>query len=369
MPDRRRRRHRCRPPAVHAIAAALALAVFLLSSLAVHAQKRGAEQLTRPTVPAKSKPAGTPDTTPSSAPIQIRIGPHAGWPRCVTIGNGTVEALVVPDIGRVMQFRFTGQPGPFWEDPALRGRTPDPKSSDWGNFGGDKTWPAPQADWDKVTPRSWPPPPAFDSMPVEVTVRRDTLVLTSPVDPYYGIRTERVLALHPKSPVMTLTTRYEKVSGPPVKTGVWIITQLEDPVGVFSPIPPRSLFESGYNRQSGDILPANLEVDRGLLSLTRDPARATKIGLDSDRLLWVGRTHMLLIESPRKRGVEYPDQQSSAEIYTNPDPKTYVELEMLGPLSTLNPGDQIEQVNTYTLLPRQSDRPHTDARQALGLAP
>ena len=39
-----------------------------------------------------------------------------------------------------------------------------------GNFGGDKTWPAPQSDWPKLTPRPWPPPVAFDSLPVQATV-------------------------------------------------------------------------------------------------------------------------------------------------------------------------------------------------------
>lgn len=303
----------------------------------------------------------------SQAPIQIRVGPHKGWARCVTIANGVIEAIVVPDVGRVMEFRFIGQASPFWEDPTLRGKAPDPASSDWGNFGGDKTWPAPQADWDKVTPRAWPPPVAFDSMPVEVTVRRDTLVLTSPVDPHYGIRTERVLALQPDAATMTITTTYEKVSGAPLKTGIWIITQLAEPVGVYAPVPVRSLFEQGYNRQSGEVLPADLKVSKGLLSLTRDPSKSTKIGMDTTRLLWVGRTDMVLIESPRQQGAEYPDQQSSTEIYTNPNPKAYVELEMLGPLSTLNPGDRIQHVNTYTLLPRKLDDAEADARRVLGL--
>ena len=34
-------------------------------------------------------------------------------------------------------------------------------------------------------------------------------------------------------------------------------------------------------------------------------------------------------------GNEYPDRGASAEVYTNPDPKEYVELEMLGPLARL----------------------------------
>lgn len=348
----------------------LGLAISLTAGVpTARAQRRGAEALSQPAKP-NSNPTATPvgappALTPSTAPIQIRLGPYFGWKRSVTISNGKVEAIAVPAVGRVMQFRFVGQSGPFWEDTSLRGKEPDPKSNEWGNFGGDKTWPSPQADWDKHTPRAWPPPPAFDSMPVEASFRRDTVVLTSPVDPFYGIRTERVIALDHNAPVMTITTSYEKVEGEPVKVGIWIITQLDEPTGVYIPIPPRSLFESGYNRQSGDILPANLKFDRGLLSLTRDPKQSTKIGTDSGRLLWVGPTQMLLIDSPRLLRGEYPDQGSSAEVYTNPDPKTYVELEMLGPLQTLKIGDRMSQVNTYTLLPRQSSDANADARRVL----
>jgi len=295
----------------------------------------------------------------------MRVGPYFGWERSWTLRNGKVEAIVVPTIGRVMQFRFVGKPGPFWEDPSLRGKSPDPASSEWGNFGGDKTWPSPQADWEKVTGRGWPPPVAFDSMPVETSVRRDALVLHSPVDPHFGIRTERVIRLLPDAAVLSIVTTYEKVSGKPITAGVWIITQLEEPVTAFARLPAASLFPDGYNRQSGDVLPANLKVEDRLLALTRDPARSTKIGTDGDALLWVGAQQMLLIESPRIPGATYPDQQSSAEIYTNPNPKTYVELEMLGPVYTLSPGDRISQTNTYTLIARSQTDPVSDARRVL----
>jgi hypothetical protein len=301
----------------------------------------------------------------SMAPIQIRVGPMEGWDRAFTISNGKVEALIVPGIGRVMQFRMVGANGPFWEDPALRGRVPDPASAEWLNFGGDKTWPAPQADWGTVTPRQWPPPIAFDAMPVEMSVRRDALVMTSPVDPHYGIRTERVVELEPGKAVMKVTTIYTKVEGAPVRVGIWIITQLRDPVGVYARVPARSLFSEGYGRQFGEVPPAGLSVHRGVLSLTRHRQQATKIGMDTDRLVWVGETQVMRIDSPRIPGAEYPDEQSSAEIYTNPDPKAYVELEMLGPLHLLKQGDQISQTNRYTLSRRTSGTPERDALRAL----
>jgi hypothetical protein len=74
-------------------------------------------------------------------------------------------------------------------------------------------------------------------------------------------------------------------------------------------------------------------------------------------LIWVGEKEGLKIECPRNPKGEYPDEGSSAEVYTNPDPNAYVELELLAPLHTLNPGSEIEQKSIYTLYHRKPGMP------------
>src|SRR6266542_30433 len=294
----------------------------------------------------------------------IRTNYH-GWTNSLLISNGRVEAIVVPAIGRVMQFRLTGdEDGPFWENRQLDGKTPDPDSTEWGNFGGDKSWPAPQTDWDKVTPRAWPPPVAFDSMPVEARVDGFVVTLVSAVDPHYGIRTYREIELDLDRPVMTITTTYEKVSGQPLKVGVWVITQLKDPVAAFARLPDFERFRESYNRQS-DELPSHFKIEEGLLSLTRDPKTSHKIGTDAGALFWVGQQAVLRIDSPRKISGDYPDEGCSAEIYTNPDPLAYVELEMLGPLHKMVAGDKITRASSYTLLRRREADPDLEVRRWL----
>lgn len=298
-------------------------------------------------------------------PVKISQGPYHGWQNSFTLDNGVVQTVVVPAVGRVMQFRFTGeQDGPFWENRELDGKLPDAKSSEWGNFGGDKTWPAPQADWPKVTPRGWPPPIAFDAMPVEVRLSRDMVKLISPVDPHYGIKTERRISLVPGKPVMRITTRYDKVEGVPRKVGVWVITQCQSPEAVFAPVPDTTPYVEGFNRQSAE-LPLDLQVKDGLISLKRHPKTSHKIGNDASALLWVGKRVSLLVESPRQPGLEYPDQGSSAEIYTNPDPNAYVELELLGPLSELSIGQSITHTIEYTLSRRTEKSAEAEAWKLL----
>lgn len=278
------------------------------------------------------------------AAISIVKTNYHGWADSYILANGIAEVVVVPVIGRVMQFRVAGDAeGAFWENRALDGKAPTPASKDWGNFGGDKTWPAPQADWPKVTPRSWPPPVAFDSMPVEARVEGDKLRLVSPVDPHYGIRTERVVTLAAAAPQLTIETTYFKTEGRPRKVGVWIITQLSEPEDVCLRVK-----QDKYVKQSDD-LPLDLKFEKDGLHLKRSRSKSTKIGTTASVLEWRNRRLMLTIESPRIPGAEYPDEGSSAEVYTNPDPLPYVELEMLGPLKMMNVGDAIAQTNTYTL--------------------
>ncbi len=297
--------------------------------------------------------------------VSISKTNYHGWPESIAIRNDTVEAIVVPAIGRVMQFRFLGeQDGPFWENRALDGKKPDPDAKEWGNFGGDKTWPAPQSDWPKLTPRSWPPPPVFDSVPLRPSETATEVTLHSATDRFYGLRTIRHITLEKDKPVMKIKTTYEKLEGQPVNVGVWIITQLKDPVAVVAPLPDHSLNAAGYNKQSDD-LPTNLRVANGMVSLTRDTKKPHKIGTDAGTLLWVGDKIIVQIDSPRLAEGEYPDQKSSAEVYTNPDPAAYVELEMLGPLKMMKPGDLISTTNTYTLIRRREADPAKEIRKLL----
>jgi hypothetical protein len=301
------------------------------------------------------------------AKITVTKTNYQGWRDSYILSNGQVEAVVVPNVGRIMQFRFKGGENTFWENPLVYGKAPNIKSEAWGYFGagGDKTWPAPQSEWEKITGRGWPPPGTFDSIPVTARVNRSEVTLISPIDPFYGIRFYRKITLEPEKPVMKVTTTYEKVKGKSKDVSVWIVTQLRDPVAVYAALPEASIFPEGYNKQSED-LPANLKVDNGLLSLTRDRNKSHKIGCDASTLLWMGEKVAVRIDSPRVSGASYPDNNSSAEIYTNLDPKAYVELEFLSTLKTLRVGEKMDLTTTYTLIPRITENAEQEARKILG---
>ena len=290
---------------------------------------------------------------------------YHGWSNAVRLGNGIVEVIAVPEIGRVMSFRFIDGENVFWEDRSLDGGRGDAAGKEWVNFGGDKTWPAPEADWGRYTGRKeWMPPPAFDALPVIAKLESNSMILTSPVDPFYGIRTIRRVRLMPGQPAMTIETTYERVSGQPSKVGIWVITQFKNPVGIYVAPPAHSVFPNGYFIVPGPAWPALKRKADGI-EITRDPTSPHKIGSDADRLLWVGEKEMCLVVSPRVSNAEYPDGGASGEVYTNPDPKPYIEIETLGPLALMKPGDKIARTNRYTLFRRTTADAADEARRLL----
>ena len=306
----------------------------------------------------------------SEAKVTVAQTNYHGWSDAVVMSNGRVAAIIVPSIGRVMQFGFVGEEGVFWENRSLDGRISDPQlivwaAKEWVNFGGDKTWPSPEADWSKFTSRkSWRPPPSFDGWGNSVRLDGSKLILSTLEDPFYGTVAEREIRLHSRKPEMTITTTYRRTKGEPAVIGIWVITQLKEPLGLFAPVPKKPIFSEGHVLLAQNP-PPSLKVESGLVSLTRNPAAAHKIGLDGDSMLWVGEKHVLQIDSPRVRRKQYPDRASSTEIYTSADPLPYIELETLGPLHSMKAGDKIERKNTYTLSRRSKPTPEAEARSIL----
>ena len=306
---------------------------------------------------------GSPAPKPSGKrKVTIRKASYHGWPDSYFLSNEETEVVVVPAIGRIMQFGFIGEEGVFWENRALDGQAGNWNAREWINFGGDKTWPAPESEWSKFTRRKeWRPPPAFDALPVEARIDKNDLVLTSPVDPYLGIRTERRVHLDPVQPVMTITTTYEKVRGETSDASIWVVTQLKEPEMIFVPRRADSKLAFLIPRP-----PPSLRTNAQWLALTRNPKASHKIGSDAGAMLWVGARCALLIEAPRLAGANYPDQGSSVEVYTNPDPLKYIELETLGPLVTLKAGKKTRHQNVYRLFRRTESNAEAEARKLFG---
>ena len=290
----------------------------------------------------------------------MTVGDFGGW-ESLWLRGGGAEVVVVPAIGRVMQFRLLDDPccDPFWHNLKL-GPAMAPDENGWINFGGDKAWPAPQSAWASMVGKGWPPPPTFDAVAHTATVEGGAIVMLSPVDPAYGIRVRRRIAMDARAAVLEIQTTFEKVSGPPVRVAIWTITQLAPPSKMVAFLPARSAFPGGYRRMM-PAEPLNLSVADGRLTMERNPREKTMIATDADRLEWksdaLDGADLVIEQSSASAapGAVWPDGTHS-QIYTNPDgPDAYVELELLGPLHDLAPGQSASLTSRYEL--HRRDRP------------
>ena len=302
----------------------------------------------------------------ASAPVTAVVTNYHGWDNSVVINNGVVEAVIVPAVGRLQQFRFAGDTnGALWENPRTLGRAAT-GSGFYPNFGGDKAWPSPQSEW------GWPPPKGFDGTVNTVSFTNGVVTLVTPVDATYGIRTTRIIELAPNSTFMQIRTIFERTAeSSKTNLGVWIDCQatVASDSRCYVPVPKSSIFPNGYtttgSAQFTAALPLGFTNANGLISfgVNSDPANH-KVGFDGNTLLLVGPSLSLRLDARRIPGATYPDGNSSTEVYTAGS-NHYFELEMLGPLSALPVGGKVEFFTLYNLYHRTEATTDAEAQKVL----
>lgn len=299
--------------------------------------------------PRELEAAAQPDPTG----VRLDATGYGPWPNAHLVASTVAEVVVVPEIGRVMQFRLAGDhDGPLWDNAALAVAE---GSAVWRNYGGDKAWPAPQAKWEEQTGSSWPPPRGFDG--AGCVARRDgaSLVLESPTDADFGISVERRITLEAASARLTITTRYRKHEGSPVEVAVWVVTQVKAGLSSFMRA-DAARCGGPWCRQTLGRPSAAVERRGAIVGVGRDPAQNFKIEAAGHTLVWVGERHVLRVDALEAPGGE-PAREATVQVYGNKDPVAYVELETQGAPRLLRIGEACELTNLYTLAPRS----HPDA--------
>ena len=318
-------------------------------------------------------------TTAATARVTVTHTTYKGWTDAYRLSNRTVDVVVVPGIGRIMAFEFTGHPetSPMFNNHAELGKpavhTPGVYPQDWANDGGDKLWPSPQSDWPRHQPKSWPPDPSFDEGPYAVTRLHDGLRLTGPLSPYYRIQVVRDITLPLHGAQVNIRDTFlrsrdaaGKQDGFPV--GIWSVSQVRGGATVYLPLNRRGLFPGVGLISLGDkpqLLP-NWRVRGNTVAVTRPSGQGTKMGVD-DAAGWMaclfGGDLLFSERFTRRPHALYPDKGCNAEVYTNGDDKTpYIEMEVLSRMTHLRAGRRLTRTLCWRLQ-RLPSRPR-DAAEA-----
>lgn len=290
-----------------------------------------------------------------------------GWPGH-SLANGLVTVGVVPAIGgRIMQYDLGKRPF-LWVNPAELGKVHPPTAEGpWRNYGGFKTWIAPQHAW-RSGMGNWPPAPTLDRGAWTVTPGpadegSAVLTLESPVEVLdgwqaKGLKLARRCTLTRGSTRLRVEQAVTNAGQHPQVVSLWDVTQMagchpgvDDPehFWVYFPKHPRSAYGprgfmsyatnpasipglSQYHELAGDGLVGVQYLRRG-----------GKLGADS-QAGWIAAVDERDGFTYVKRfavtaDAAYPEGPNTVAVYTHPDPAApYVEVEVMSPLAELEPG-------------------------------
>jgi hypothetical protein len=277
-------------------------------------------------------------------PCTASIDDFRGW-KAVYLANGLVTVAAVPDIGgRIMAYNL-GDYEYLFVDPTLAGKlfTAEQNLGDgtmvcWKNYGGDKTWPAPQG-WDG--PDQWPGPPdpildtgRYELTGIEAVGNQAGLSMISPRGSSTGVRITRAVKMRAGSSRLQLQLTFTNTAKRTVRWSIWDVVQLgagragaggrygyDNSCVVTAPLNPRSSFPGGYTLLFGKPDNPQWQADwqRGLF-LASYQFQIGKVGLDS-RGGWIAFANTAAGYAFVQRfevepGGLYPDHGSDVECWT-----------------------------------------------------
>lgn len=277
--------------------------------------------------------------------MRIERIPYAGWPNCYRVSNGEVELVLTADVGpRIIRYGFKDGQNLFLELERDRGRT---GGEAWRLYGGSRLWVAPE---DRVYTY------AADNDPVAVEVSGNRLRAQAPVE-HTGVQKRIEVEMADRGTEVRVHYCLANRTIWPLRIAPWVVTMM-NPGGVgLATLPPRGKHPEVLAPTNPIVLFAftNMSDPRwGWLEkyvvLHQDWRKPDpeKIGLfnPSTRGAYLLGEELFVKQFEASPDEEFPDMGSSFEMFTN---DSTLELETLGPMRTIRPGQSTEHLETWSL--------------------
>jgi hypothetical protein len=278
--------------------------------------------------------------------IKIEKIDYRGWANSWRMSNGEVELVVTGDVGpRVMRYGFAGGQNFFKEFAGQMGKTGE---ATWQPRGGHRVWIAPE---DAV--KSYAP----DNEPVAIEVHGDEIECTGPVEALTGLEKKITVKMAPSGSGVELIHEVRNCGAEPYHLAPWILTMMAQGGAGIHGFPPRGTHPEMLEPSNPLVMWAFTHLDdrrwrfsHKYLALGQDPYNTNPQKLGSyNRHTW--GAYVLNGELFVKRyeavaaPAAYPDFGCTFEMFTNAD---ILELETLGPLTTLAPGESVSHTERWT---------------------
>ncbi|MCS6864337.1 MAG: hypothetical protein RMJ56_04100 [Gemmataceae bacterium] len=285
----------------------------------------------------------------------MEVVEYRGWKNNLRLSNRDVELIVTLDVGpRVISYRFHGGMNVMKNYESMMGGTDEPE---WQIRGGHRFWIAPE----DLTRTYFP-----DNRPVQWAALGPLAArFTPPPETEYGIQKVMELRLAETGSRVEVTLRVTNIGTQPTELAPWGPTVLAPGGMEIIPLPPKRPHPGHVrNAKSPQDFAPNQELilwpyfdfadtrwtfGHKYIFLRQDVTRGpTKIGL-AHREGWVGYLHSGVLFVKRfdyREGAVYPDRGTRYQTFTNED---MLEMETVGELVTLAPGQSAELVESWEL--------------------
>jgi hypothetical protein len=285
----------------------------------------------------------------------VQIVDYRGWANNLRLANADAELIVTLDVGpRVISYRLTNGVNVLKNYDAMMGGTGEPE---WQIRGGHRFWLAPE----DLTRTYFP-----DNRPVKYEPLGPTAArFIPPPETEYGVQKQMELHLAASGTSVEVRLKVTNIGAAPTELAPWGPTVMA-PGGVeIIPLPPKRP-HPGHVRNAKS--PADFAPNQELIlwpyfdfadtrwtfgsryiflrqDVTKGP---TKIGL-AHRMGWVAYLNSGTLFVKRfdyREGAVYPDLGTRYQTFSNED---MLEMETVGELVTLQPGQSAELVESWEL--------------------
>jgi hypothetical protein len=282
-----------------------------------------------------------------SAAVKVEKTEYKGWPNCYRISNGEVDLIVTTDVGpRVIRFGFVGGQNVFKEFADQLGKTGEKQ---WAARGGHRIWIAPEHVKDTY---------ALDNAPVKVDIKGDTVTLTQPVEPETGLEKQIIVKLASSGTNVDVLHRLTNRGKTPREFAPWALTMMAPGGHGITGFPPRGTHPEQLAPTNplvmwafSNVADPRWKFTKKYMVLRQEPkntGQPQKLGhfnADTWGAYSLG-TDLFVKKYKADPAKRYTDMGCSYETFTNQD---FLELETLGPLATVKPGDSVEHTERWSL--------------------
>lgn len=277
---------------------------------------------------------------------------HQGWKKAFRIHNDTVQLVVLTEVGpRILLFGFRGEENEFHEIAEHSGKGGD---QTFRVYGGHRLWVAPEI------PRTYYP----DNVPVAVRRQNDAFVFTAPPEsapPGTNLQKELEIKLADTGARVTVIHRIRNVGREPTEMAPWALSVMAGGGRAILPLPPRAPMSTDRLLPEGifalwcytDLADPRWSIGTKYIQLQQASHSAgtfkQQMGGIFNPFGWgayLRKGHLFIKKANVEKNSKYPDFGCNFELYTD---RHSLELETLGPLRDLKPGDTAEHTEHWCL--------------------